>query len=187
MPAEFRDVYRNRAEAHGFLEGLGLPVSRAKFYDDADRLRFVQPDKTVRLVDLLAYARAELKVDPVTGRSLAEVDRGREKEELELRKLRVEVEAAERKTRREDARWIERAEHEIQIAAFAGRLEDSLRQRATLALADLLFACGGDPERGPELRDGLEQMIAAAFADAVSADVEAIAFAPDPEVEADAA
>lgn len=176
MP-EFQQVYKTRAAAFdGFLSAQGLPVSRAKFYEDAKRLRLVQPDKTVRLGDLLAYVKEELKVEPLTGQSLEERDHAREKTALELRKLRAEVEARERANRREDERWMEVVEHETQMAAFAGRLEEALQQAAALRLPDLVYRCGGDPGRASELAEGLDQLHAAALSDAVREQVRTVAF-----------
>lgn len=180
MP-DFRDVYKNRAEAWAeFIEPHGLPVSRSKFYEDADRLRMVQPDKSVRLADLLAYARSELKVDAISGQRLRESPGDREREqrvaELELRKLQAEVEAREKANRKDDSRWMEVVDHETQMAAFAGRLEESLRQLTSLRLTELLHLVAAEPSRGADLAGALEELYAEAMTDAVRLAVQPIAF-----------
>ena len=173
----FAQVYKTRAVAfEEFCAAQGLPVSRAKFYADCLRLKMVQTDKSVRLGDLLAYVRSELKVDPVTGQSLEDRDHAREKAELELRKLRAEVTTKEKADRKDDARWMEVVDHEIQMAAFAGRLEEALRQLTALKLPELVHLCGGAPARAGELHDGLEELVAAAFTEAVRSHHQVVIF-----------
>lgn len=186
---EYAQTYRDRATAYReFIEPQGLPVRRAKFYEDCLRLSMVQTDKSLRLGDLLAYVQTELKVHPIHGQRLEDKSRARETEELELRKLRAEVEAKERANRKDDARWMERIEHEAQMAAFAGRLEEVLHQLTTLRLAELGFACGAPSERLAELYSGLTALYAAAFSEAVAEQVHSVVFAADdpadPRVEA---
>jgi hypothetical protein len=177
----FQQTYRNRAEAwEKFFEGQRLPVSRAKWYDDAKRLKLVQLDKSVHLGDLLAYVSSELGINLVTGegtgQSLAEREADRERADLELRKLRAEVAAKEKSDRREDEKWLEVAEHEIQMAAFAGRLEEALKQTTALKLPELLHRVGAEARRSAELAAALEELYAEAFTEAVKLTRQLVAF-----------
>ncbi|MEW6490724.1 MAG: hypothetical protein AB1578_22780 [Thermodesulfobacteriota bacterium] len=184
MP-DFRDVYKNRAEAFAeFVEAQRLPVSKAKFYEDAKRLQMVQTDKSVRLMDLLAYVKNELKIAPLTGQSLAERDQERERADLEIRKLRAEVAGKERADRKEDERWMEVIDHERQMAAFAGRVEEALRQLTALRVPELVHLCGGAPGRTGELNAGLEELYAAALTEAVRSHTQVVVFEAEELLEA---
>lgn len=179
MP-EFEQIYRTRAAAfEQFIQPQNLPVKRAKFYDDCKRLKMVQVDKTVRLADLLAYVKTELQVDPGSGRSLGDEEAAREKDQLELRKLRADVLAKENANRKEDARWIQVVDHETQMAAFAGLVEDNLKQLTTLRLTELIYLCGGDVRKAAEFNQGLEDLYARAFTDAVREQTQVIGFEGD--------
>lgn len=176
MPA-FQQTYKNRAEAfEKFIEGQNLPVKRAKFYEDCKRLKMLQPDKSVSLAALLAYAREELEIDPVSGQSLVEKDQAQRKFDLEMRKLEAEVAAKENANRKEDARWMEVAEHEAQMGAFAGLIDEALRQQATLRLSSLIYLCGGDIRRDSEFARALEDLHAAALTDAVGQQTRTVSF-----------
>lgn len=179
MP-DFRDVYKNRAEAWAeFVTAQELPVSKAKFYEDCKRLQMVQPDKSVRLVDLLAYVKNELKIAPLTGQSLAEQEDRKRRDELELEKLELEVAAKKRADRKDDEKWMEVVDHEMQMAAFAGHLEESMRQLVALRVADLVHVCGGSPARASELADALEALHADAFSEAVRSHTQVVEFEED--------
>jgi hypothetical protein len=156
-------VFKNRKAAHDYLVAEGVPVSRGKFYEDADRLRVVQPDKTVQLSDLMAYVKNELKLNSVTGQSIGEIDRGREREEWELRKLKADVKAREDANRKDDDSWIPREESEIQRAALLGLAYDTVKHHLGMEDRRILHAVGADPARAVELTIVLEEIIDAAF------------------------
>jgi hypothetical protein len=184
-PPDIQQTYRNRAAAfREFIAPHALPVSRAKFYADCLDHKLVQTDKSVRLADLLAYVKTEFSLDPVSGQSLADRTQERERAHLEVRKLRAEVEQKERANRKEDDRWLEVVEHETQMAAFAGRIEEALQQVTTLRLMELLYLCGGDAAKASAFNDGLAELFAAALTDAVRSHVQHIAFEEDEEEEA---
>ena len=166
--AEFKQSYKSRAEAFRlFIKPGGYPVGSAQFYIDCDERRMVQPDKTVQLTDLLAYVREKFEVDPGSGRSFADEEMAREKAQLEMRKLRAEVSAKEKANRKDDERWMEVVDHETQMAAFAGLIEETLKQFTTIRLNELIYLCGGDMRKAAEFHQGLEELYANAFTDAV--------------------
>lgn len=192
--AVWRDFFRNRREAFDeFILGEipGAP-SRAKFYDDCKEVEgLLQADKTVWLSDLLRYVKETLKVSPVTRRFLEDREKTEERsrelddlayrqEQAKTKKMEWEAEEQQREASRE---WIRNADHETQMAAFALRLEESLRQASTLRLSALVHACGGSPARGPELSAELARLHAEALTDAVRLAVQTIIF----EEEEDAA
>lgn len=176
--ADIKQVYKNRTEAYAlFIQPGRYGVSRSKFYEDCARLKMVQSDKTLLLADLLAYAKTELETAlPDAGRSLADEDHGREMKALELRKMRAEVESKEKAARKDDDRWMEVVEHQTQMAAFAGRIEEALQQITTIKLSELIYLAGGDMRRAAEFNQGLEELYALAMTDAVREQLQLVAF-----------
>lgn len=163
-----QQTYKSRAEAFAkFIQAGNYPVKRAQFYVDCDELNMMQPDKSVLLVDLVAYVRKKFEIDPANNRSLADDEVGRERALLEMRKLRAETEAAERKGRKEDAAWMEVVDHERQMAAFGGLIEEALNQQATLKLSELIYLCGGEIGKGAKFAHALARLFADALTEAV--------------------
>lgn len=178
-----QQTFKNRKLAHAWLVAEGVPVGQTKFYSDADRLGLVKPNKTIDLCDLITYIRSEFK-RPASGQPVNQIeaqDRQKEKEELELRKLRADVALIERKNRKDDDLWMETIEHEIQMAAFAGLVEDTLRQLTTIKLSKLIYLCGGDPSKDAEFNQGLEDLYATALTDAVKEKNRELTFTEDEE------
>jgi hypothetical protein len=172
-----KQVYKNRAEAfREFVQAQELPVSRATFFDHCAAHKMVQPDKTVFLSDLTGYVANVLKINAATGPSLGEKVRSQEMDDLELRQERAKTEKLEKENRKEDDRWMEVVDHETQMAAFAGRLEEALQQATALKLPELVHLCGGDSGRAAELSAGLEEVYAAAFSEAVRLRMQTLVF-----------
>lgn len=169
--SEIQQIYKTRAEAFkNFIQPAGYPVKKAQFYNDCADWHgqgLAQPDKTVLLADLVAYAREKFKVDSGYDRSPADEDYDRELRELKLRKERAETEAAERKGRKDDAEWMQVIDRDRQMAAFAGLIEGALNQQTTLKLSELIYLCGGDISRASEFAHGLADLFAAALTEAV--------------------
>lgn len=78
---------------------------------------------------------------------------------------------------------MEVADHDIQMAAFAGLIEDTLKQFTTLRLMELIYLCGGDPRKAAEFNQGLEDLFAGAFTDAVREQVRGIGFEDDDDAD----
>ncbi len=160
--------YKTRAEAFAkFIQAGNYPVKRAQFYTDCIEMNMMQQDKTVQLVDLVAYVRKKFEIDPANNRSLGDEERIRNREALEDRKLIAEVEAIERKGRKDDDAWMEVVDHERQMAAFAGLIEEALKQQATLKLSELIYMCGGDVIKSAKFANGFARLFADALTEAV--------------------
>ena len=100
-----------------------------------------------------------------------------EREDLEIRKLKLDVESKEMANRREDDRWLQKDEAWLQMAALIGTLRDALRHQCHVATARILILAGNndrdcphckgeikaEPSRGPEVYEGLAEIIARAF------------------------
>lgn len=175
-----QQVFKNRKEALNWIRAEGVSVSQGKFYQDCEEFRLVQSDKTVLLCDLVAYMRRELKTGlRGPAQDLAAEEHSREIRDLELRKLRADVASKERANRKEDDRWIEVISHEMQLAAFAGQIEESLKQITTIKLSELIFIVGGELHKAAEFAHALDRLYAAALTDAVREQTKTITFAEE--------
>jgi hypothetical protein len=178
----YQQSYKNRAQAYAlFIKAGGYPVSNSQFYEDCEKYQLVAPDKTVALAGLLAYIREKCDIKPETGQSLADKSYTDEMRELDMREKRATVEAAERKNRKEDDRWMEKVDHEIQLATFAGLVYEMLDQQKTIKLSELIYLAGGNINRAAEFSHGLEAMIATAMAEAVKESTRMVTFEEDEE------
>ena len=181
-----KQVYKNRAEAFRlFISSQKLPVSQAKFYQDADRLQMTGTDKTIELSMLLAYAKDELKVSTPTGQSLVDRSRDDERTLHEDRKAKAEADIkemqAENDKRKMDEKWLHRDEAWAALAGLIGTLRDSLRHQFHIGSHQLITLADGDPLRGPEVYEGTEEILSRAFNEVVSAGrIEAIFAEQDP-------
>lgn len=180
-------TYKNRAEALRFVRDWGFGFSERKFYDDCVKEGMIEPDgKSVNLCSIIAYLWK--KYPPVQqgdGFAAADEERIRRREALEDRKLEAEVAAAERKGRKEDDEWMEVVDHERQMAAFAGLIEEALNQQATLKLSELIYKSGGDINKGAKFHHALAELFAAALTEAVRDSERELEFEEDIELVAE--
>jgi len=173
--------FKTRQEALVWINAQGYKVSRGKFFGDCKKgFPGVHKDKTVSRYQVMQYAQqlnAELRSSPT--------DHSEREAELKIRKLEAEVEALERKSHKEDARWMEVVEHEIQMAGLAGLFEETLQQQITINLSRLIYQSGGDISRAAEFALELDNVIALAMTEAVREQIRLLAF-EDEEDAADA-
>jgi hypothetical protein len=175
--SDIKQTYKSRAEAFAqFIKSGGYPVAKSQFYDDCSERGIVQVDKTVQLADLIAYVREKFEVDPGSGRSLVDDEYERKMRDLKLRKEIAETESKEKANRKDDDRWMEVVDHQTQMAAFAGLIEDTLKQFTTLRLSTLIYLCGGDIAKAAEFNQGLEELYFNVFTEAVREQTRAIGF-----------
>ena len=161
--------FKNRAEALRFVRDWGFSFSERKFYDDCVKHGIVEPDgKSIKLCNLVAYLWGMHPPVP-TGEEAAEADEkyNADKRKLELRKLRAETEAAERKALKENDLYMEVVDHIQQMAAFGGLIEEALNQQATLKLSELVYLCGGDVSKSAKFNHALARLFADALTEAV--------------------
>lgn len=163
---EARQVFKNRVEAHRYLQAEQIAVSRSKFYDDCEHYRLVQPDKSIHLADLLAYVKRELKTNAVSGQRLSELDMALTKEAADARKAVADADKAEMQAeamRRElDKQWIRREAAEEETCVWVSRLRDAVAYHLSRDLPAIILACGGNPARQAETQARLDAAMAAA-------------------------
>ena len=168
-----KQLYKNKAEAFRlFIQAQNLPVSSAKFYQDANRLQMAGVDKTIEISALLGYVKDELKINTATGQSISERFRDEERTSYEDRKAKAEAELKEMQADNErckmDDRWLYRDDAWAAIAGLIGTLRDSLRHQFHVGAPQLILLAGGDPQRSPEVYEGTEEILARAFNEIVS-------------------
>ncbi|TLM66023.1 MAG: hypothetical protein FDZ69_07520 [Deltaproteobacteria bacterium] len=157
-------VFKNRVEAHRYVAGLGIAVAERTFYLDVDRRNMLQPDKSVLLCDVLAYLREKFDYGSQhQRRDISAEEKQREIDDLDLREKRAKVAKLEREQRAEDGKWMLCEEAWAQQAALVGTLRDALRHHFHLGQSSLVHLAGADPARGPELYEGIEEIMARAF------------------------
>ncbi len=162
--AEFQQSYPTRAAAfEKFVEAQNLPVKRAKFYEDCKRLKMVQPDKSVRLSDLLAYVQKELQVAPATGQSISDKAHAEEMAKLERREKELKIKKLEREERKDDRNWIERDAAYAREGALVTRLMGEIRFQVGRVVPAAIAACHGDGTRKPEVFRLFEEAVFASF------------------------
>jgi len=173
MSGEIKQFYKNRAEAFRlFIAAQKLPVSQAKFYQDADRLGLPDSDKTIKLSALLAYVKDDLKISLSTGESLTQRNRSQETEDLELRKLKAETERKERENedsaRALDKLWLHRDAAEEALAGLVGALQDALDHQIYSGVPGLIHTAAGEPGRIDEVTESLKVMVSNAFSEVLA-------------------
>lgn len=172
-PFQYQQTYKNRAEAlERLIHAKGLPVSQGKFYPDALKHGLVQADKSLQLADLLNYVEQHLKLDPVTGQSLLEINHGKEMADLDLKEKRLKVEKLEREKeqaeRELDRDWKHREEADEDLAAILGVLLDAIDHHLYRGIAEIIHVAGGDPARSNEVYAAGQAIISAAVAETMT-------------------
>ena len=154
--------FKNRAAAWRWVEekiaGRGVSLSKRKFYDDGDAGQFlVFPDKTVSRSSVAEYLFELMAAAPVMDLNL--VDRRQRKDDLELKKMELEVASLERKTRKEDSQWMLADDHWAQLMAGFNILRGNLEHYARMAASEIVLEAGGDYHQGPLVADKVIELV----------------------------
>lgn len=141
------EVLKNRLAVVKYLAGQGYKAKRQKVYDDAKAgLLKVQPDGSVRVNDVVAYiALAGLKrVQTAEG----EIDELHKKEkQLQIECLEVKRDRETFNLEKDQGAYIARDDHEVQMAALAGLMEQTVRQGLRFILEDTILMAGGSTKK----------------------------------------
>lgn len=161
---EFKQIYKTRSEAFSlFIKPGGYPVKKSQFYDDCAERGMVQQDKSLSLSDLLSYVREKFEIDPGNNRSTRDDELSKEKQKLEVDKLRLEVEERQLKNRKEDRSWIHRDVVFEREGALVGQILNETRYRFGRAVDSIIHVANGDRERAPEIKKLLEETVFDSF------------------------
>jgi hypothetical protein len=145
------ELFTSRGAALNWLHSEGYKVSRGTFYTDCANGRVsVNKDGTLSRHQVSLYAQTK---DAATEQVLSLTAT---KEELTVKKLRLEVEQKEREARKDDNRWLYRDEAYAQMAALLGSLVDSLNHHFLVGMDELVDTLDGNlslKEQGYELAE----------------------------------
>lgn len=169
-PVPEGERFKNRIQAHNWLQSQGYKISRGKFYNDCEAgFPAVHKDGTVSRYQVLQYGQ-QLDVER---RSIAPVDLAAQREEAETRKAVADAKKAEIQAedlqREQDAKWLHRDEAWAQMAALIGSLVDVIRHHNQVGHLHIIHLAGGDPSRAPEVLEALEEIRARAFNEVLAA------------------
>jgi hypothetical protein len=159
----YKQTYKNRSEAfREFIQPQRLPISERTFYNAASKLGMVQTDKTIRLADLVAYAN-DLKPPTDQPTPPGDLERLKRLDQLELEEKEAKVKKLQMDNRKEDRKWIQREDSELQRAALVGLIYDTIKHHLHLEERRILQAVGADADRLAELGVALEEVVDVAF------------------------
>lgn len=156
--------FKNRKQAHAWLQGEGYKVSRGKFYADCDAgALLVAPDGSLSKFRVLDYAR-KLRRPPLAP-DLAAGDLAQEKLLWEVRRLKNEVRKQDLALRAEDRQWMAQTDHERRISLLVIRLGELYAYHGHLAAPEICALAGGDPAAAGQVVDRLKVLLDAVFQD----------------------
>lgn len=154
------ETFRTRADVLRHLESEGWKVSKSKLYRDVDD-RLLQPeaDGCFSLRSVEAYAESYLQYEGATDDDKADE---REARELRMRRERTKADNEDLDNRlkqlkvdREEGRLIEVDTYNQNMGAAASILRDSQVTFFETRTKEIIYRCGGDPAREPEVKDWL--------------------------------
>lgn len=168
---ETAEYFKNRKEAHTWLQEEGFKISIGKFYEDCKQKGFpvVSQDGTVSKYQVSVYGRALTSEQAPDPSALERSEWAHRKEKADAKVAEMKAEKMERE---EDALWLHADDAWSAVAAVIGNLRDAIRRSVHTAQVDLVLAAGGDVNRAPELYEHLEQVVNGAFNDVAKKGIE---------------
>lgn len=157
------DRFSSRREALAWILGQGCKVSKTKFYDDcAAGLIVVGPDKSVSKWQVSQYL---LKLMQESVPQASALDYQEKREKLELRRLQLDVDEREIKTRKADGEWMRTEDAWSAVAAMLAALKDNLQYQFYQGQTLLVHLAAGDPVREPEVYEECLAIVGRAYND----------------------
>jgi hypothetical protein len=100
------------------------------------------------------------------------VDLTGQREADEARKIKADADKAEMQSedmrREQDRKWLHQDDAYMKLASLIGTLRDSLRHQCHVGQSHIIHLAAGDPSRGPEVYEGMEEIMARAFNDVLA-------------------
>lgn len=159
---EAAEYFKNRKEAHSWLEENGYKISIGKFYQDIKKLGFpvLNQDGSVSKYQVMVYGK-NLEKDQAPDPSALE------RSEFAHRKEAADAQIAEMKAQRmqreEDAMWLHADQAWSAIASLIGSLRDAIRRELHSDQVGIVQAAGGNIARAPEVFEHIDQVVNSAF------------------------
>lgn len=162
MNASDSEYFKNRKEAHTWLQDNGYKISIGKFYEDIKQKGFpvLRNDGTVSKYQVAVYGNnlnKELEADPS---ALDRSEDAHRKEKAEARMAEIKLERMERE---EDKLWLHADVAWSVLASLIGELRDMIRRDIHSAQVEIVQAAGGDVSRAPEVFEHIDQVVNRSF------------------------
>ncbi len=156
------EFFKDRKEAHEWLEDNGYKVSQGKFYQDIKKKGFpvLNPDKTVSKFQVLLYGQKLQGGQASDPSALHSSEWAHRKEKADAISAEIKAKKMERE---EDELWLHADQAWAAIAALVGSLRQAVRHQSHQISPEVVLAAGGEASRAPEIFELLEAATDKAF------------------------
>ena len=167
MALDYDRIFKNRLEAHEYLQRRGYKVGKSKFYQDCkDGKCQLESDGSITLSSLESYIRREGLVQPDLDKHAEEAEElSRTKLYKEIEKLDWENKRRQLEYEKEMGKYIPRSDFEAElasrVAAHEARLRNLIREKAL----EWIWIVNGDPKRVQDLIDAANESLNDLFND----------------------
>ena len=167
MPEDQDRIFKNRLEAHEYLQRRGYKIGRSKFYKDCSQgLCQLQSDGSILGSDLDAYIKRAGLTQPDLDKAAEEAEElHRQKLEKEVEKLDWENKRRQFEYEKEVGRYIPRSDFEAELAARVAAHEARLNSMIRDKVLEWIWTVNGDPNAAQDLIDSMQQDLADLFND----------------------
>ncbi len=153
--------FKNRKQAHTWLESLGYKISKSKFYQDCnDGSPAVAKDGSVSKFQVLTYGQ---KLASIIQTESSAINTG----EDDARKAKADADMAEMKAekmrREQDKNWLHADVAWATVAGFMGTLRDCVRHHLYTGQGDIILMAGGDQDRSQDVFGLMDEFVDRAF------------------------
>lgn len=164
--------FKNRKQAHVWLQGQGYKISRGKFYQDCKGgFPAVAKDGSVSKFQTLTYGQ---KLATTFQAESAVINTG----EDDARKTRADADMAEMKAekmrREQDTQWLHAADAWATVAGLMGTLRDCVRHHLYAGQSDVVLMAGGDQSRSQEVFGLMDEFVDRAFNEVAGKKIEIV-------------
>lgn len=146
-------VFENLLAVEKYLQGEGYKIKKTKIYDDAKKGKItVQPDKSVRRDDVIAYASKE-GLRRIADESGNIDDKHAERITLENQRLKKQIEKLEWENARDQGKYLLKTDVVVQISMMFGALEAVIKHMLRTKIVDWLSMCSGNTAKANMVLD----------------------------------
>lgn len=162
MTTESAEHFKNRKEAHDWLQENGYKISQGKFYQDIKKLGFpvLSGDGSVSKYQVMVYGK-NLTTDQAPDPSA--LDRSEYAHRKEAAEAKISEMKAARMEKEEDALWLHADDAWSALASIVGSLRDAIRRELHDAQVEIVQTAGGDLGRAPEVFENIDVVVNRAF------------------------
>lgn len=159
---KFEGSFKTQESARAWILGEGFKVSKAKFNNDCRAGRVsINKDRSVSRISVMQYTETLDKSRVKQVQAVA--PGGVTKEQLEIRKLQLEIEKRERENRREDDKWMLKADAFAAMAAIISMIKDGITHHAHNDQEVIVYLANGDAATAPQVYEGVIDIVNKGF------------------------